>query len=93
MKTETKTRPAARPSARRTETTLGSFAGKRPEVNSALIRYARRVRSLNAIPRRQCVRHVAEILPVVLAWIQARVTIVPNSVANAWERSRYGPKH
>lgn len=69
MQTEIKQRSAATPSARRIETTPGNYTRKGPEVNPALIQFARRVRSLDAIPRRQCVRHVAQILPAVLAWL------------------------
>jgi len=44
-----------------------------PEVNGALIRFARRMRSLDQMRRRQAVRRVGEILPVVLLWIAARI--------------------
>jgi len=51
-----------------------------PRVNPLLLAFARRVRNLNKTPRREALRHVAEILPVVLAWIASRI-----------ERRQHGP--
>lgn len=80
MQTEIKTGPVAKPSPRRIETTPTSYTWPRLVVNPALIKFARRVRSLDAMPRHQAVRHVAEILPVVLAWLTAQS-----------ERRQHGP--
>ena len=44
-----------------------------PRVNPALIAFARRVRTLDKMPRRQAVRSVGEIIPVVLLWIASRI--------------------
>jgi len=52
---------------------MGRLTTDPPRVNPALIAFARRVRTLDKMPRRQCVRHVAEILPVVLLWIAAHI--------------------
>jgi len=44
-----------------------------PEVNPLLVAFARKVRSLDKMPRRQAVRRVAEILPGVLLWIAGQL--------------------
>jgi len=43
------------------------------EVNPALLAFARRIRSLDKMPRREAVRHVSQILPLVLSWIAAHI--------------------
>ena len=44
-----------------------------PRVNPALIAFAHHVRNLDKMPRRQCVRRAAEILPGVLLWIAGQL--------------------
>ena len=44
-----------------------------PRVNPALLAFARKVRTLDKMPRRQAVRRVAEILPIVVGWIASRI--------------------
>jgi len=38
-----------------------------------LLAFARKVRSLDKMPRRQAVRRVAEIMPAVIAWIAGQL--------------------
>jgi len=44
-----------------------------PRVNPALLAFARQVRSLDKMPRRQAVRRVSQILPLVLSWIAGQL--------------------
>ena len=52
---------------------MGRLTTDPPRVNPALIAFARRVRTLDKMPRRQCVRRAAEILPGVLLWIAGQL--------------------
>ena len=44
-----------------------------PRVNPALLAFARKVRSLDKMPRRQAVRRVSQIVPLCLAWLSAQI--------------------
>ena len=44
-----------------------------PRVNPLLLAFARKVRSLDKMPRRQAVRSVGQIVPIVVGWIAAHI--------------------
>jgi len=52
---------------------MGRLTTDPPRVNPALLAFARRVRTLDKMPRREAVRHVSQIVPLVLAWITAQI--------------------